>query len=730
MKSLLIFLLFCATIVTAQKLRGVVYEAIDGNNLPLPGVNIFWAETSIGTATDSEGKFEIIKTSADSARLVISYVSYKPDTLWIKKSEESVEITLQQNKELNEIIVAARMKGTLIKELDAIFKQELTIHELKKAACCNLSESFETNASVDVSYGDAVTGAKQIKLLGLAGKYSQLMTENIPNLRGLASAFGIYYIPGPWMESIQISKGTASVINGFESTTGQVNVEFKKHASSPKFYADVFSSDNLKNDVNAISSVRINEGLTSTLFLHGEYFGKNIDHNHDSFLDHPNVRQLNILNKWNFEDFENWHIAASINYLIEERYGGQIGFGNANSSQVYRNIIETNRFQFWSKVGYMFSNEQNTSIGFINMITTHKQNSVFGVRNYDADEVSYYSNLIFESEIFNKAHKINTGLSFIYDKRSEHFSEIISDKNEIIPGAFFQYTFQPVANLTLIGGIRGDIHSEFGTFITPRFHVRYSPFANTSIRLTAGKGFHSASIIAENISLLSTSRQFIAAENIEMEEAFNYGINLTQYVYLFDREMTINTEYYRTEFENKVVVDIDQSSHEVHFYNLDGKSFSNNFQIEINYEMLPQLDVLGAIRFTDSKTTYHGKLLSDPLEKKFKGLVSVSYQTPLRLWQFDFTAQFNGPSRIPNFQDNHAIHLEAESPAYTNILAQITHYLKDWEIFVGVENLTNFTQHNPVISADDPFGSDYDASIIWGPVEGRKFYLGLRFSIK
>ena len=729
MKKILFFFLLFASMTYAQKLKGKVFENIDGNNSPLPGVNIYWEETTIGTTTDSDGNFEIIKTAADSANLIVAYVSYIPDTVTVKKEETFIEILLTENLELDEITVSVRRRSTVIDDLNPLNVQIMLNKEFKRAACCNLSESFETNASVDVSYSDAVTGAKQIKLLGLDGKYGQIMTENIPNFRGIASAFGIYYVPGPWMESIQISKGTASVINGFESTTGQINIEFKKNDNTNSFYADLFSTNNLKSDVNAISSLKINDQISTTLFLHGEYFGNTIDHNNDSFLDHPNVRQFNILNKWNYDDYENWHLAASLNYTVEERYGGQLGFGSNSNSDKYRNIIDTERFQFWSKVGYIFANDLNTSIGFINMITGHNQTSMFGNKNYDSEEFNYYSNLIFESELFNSKHKLNAGFSLVYDKIDERYINEEYDRDEIIPGTFLQYTYQPITGLTFIGGIRADNSSEFGTFFTPRFHARYTPFPNSTLRFSIGKGYRNANVLAENISLQSTSRKFIIANDLKMEEALNFGVNLTQYLYLFDKELLINAEFYRTDFSNKVVVDIDQNFREVNFYNLSGKSYANNFQIELSYELFRQFDVFAAARFSDSKTNFNGKLLSDPLSKRFKGLMSLSYLTNLRLWQFDLTAQFNGSSRIPTLSESAQIVMGDESPSHTLLMAQVTHFMKGWEVFMGIENITDYTQENVVISGDDPFGPDFDSSIIWGPIEGRKLYVGIRLTL-
>jgi outer membrane receptor for ferrienterochelin and colicins len=725
MKLLLLSFFLCASVLFSQKLNGIIYEQSEnGKNTPLPGVNIFWANTLIGTASDIDGKFSLIKTAEESPELIISHIIYKPDTVVVKKSDEYVELILTRTRELNDVLVTAKTTGITIKEFETIHTEELGRKELTKAACCNLSESFETNPSVDVSYSDAVSGVKQIKLLGLSGKYSQMMTENIPNMRGLASSLGLYFIPGAWMQSVQISKGTASVINGPEPMTGQINVEFKKPADE-KLYFDIYSNSVLKTDVNGVASFNINENLSTNVMIHGEYFGNNVDNNGDTFLDHPNVKQFNLFNRWKYNDYENWSAQLTLNLISDKRAGGQIGFNDdTDITNPYKTEIETERLQVWSKVGYIFDGTSNASIGFINMFTQHNQESQFGLRSYNAMQTSFYSNLIFETNIYNVDHKINAGASFNYDKFDEAFNNVNQISDETIPGLFLQYTYNPVYAFSIIGGIRSDFHNVYGTFITPRLHIRYSPQENTSLRFSIGKGYRTANAIAENISLLASSRQFIFQEELDQEEALNIGLNLTQYYTLFGREIRIGLEFYRTEFINKVVVDIDKNSREVNFYNLNGDAYSNTYQVELGYEIIPRLDFLGAIRFNDVKTNYSGELLSNPLNKELKGIITLSYLSRLRAWQYDLTTQFNGKSRIPNRVENNY------SPSYTILNAQVKRIFKDWEIFVGAENITDYTQEDPIINADDPFGPDFDATVIWAPVIGRMFYIGARYSLK
>ena len=659
-------------------------------------------------------------------QLVISYIGYQKDTITVTGNSEETKIVLSALRELDEVTVIEKSSGINVDAAAIDFTQIINKSELNKAACCNLSESFETNPSVDVSYKDAVTGAKQIQLLGLSGKYSQLMVENIPNLRGLATTFGLGYVPGPWMESIQISKGASSVVNGYESVTGQINIEYKKPEDGEKFYLNIFSSDKLKSDINANSSYQLSKNISTLLFVHGEYFNGSFDDNSDSFLDIPRVKQFNIFNRWKFIN-KNWDGQIGFSAIGEERRSGQINISNTTP---YKININTNRYQIYSKLGYIFDELEATSIGFINMLTSHNQESMFGFREYNGKQLSSYSNLIFETSALHKDHKINIGASFIYDDYTQNLDSLILNRIEKVPGIFFQHTFSILDNLNIISGVRADFHNIQGTFYTPRFHIRYSLDENTTIRASAGKGFRNSDVIAENISLLASSRNFLIEEKLKMEEAWNYGINITKYITIFGRDLSLNAEFYRTDFTNSIVADTDQDVTKVFVHNQKGESFSNSFQVEANYELITGLDVLAALRFNDVQITLNNKLQQKPLMSKYKGLLNLSYTPKLRLWQLDFTTQFNGEGRLPNTNNNPIEFRKGdEFPSYIIVNAQFTKYFKGLDIYIGAENLTNFTQTNPIIEASNPYGNYFDASMIWGPITGRKFYAGMKYII-
>ncbi len=633
---------------------------------------------------------------------------------------------------LKEVVITNKASGTFVSRLDPIYTQNITGAELHKAACCNLSESFETNASVDVSYSDAVTGAKQIQLLGLRGIYSQLMTENIPNLRGLATSFGLGYIPGSWMESIQISKGTSAVINGFEAISGQINVEYLKPDEADKLFLNAFANIHGKIEGNAISGIKINEKWSTGIFAHAETLTRKNDDNGDSFLDMPLTTQFNFFNRWKYLH-KNFSTQFGFKVLDEKRTGGQKDFSTdmvRDTSNPYGINIKTRRYEAFWKGGFVLKNREASSVAMIQNFTHHKQNSYFGLNDYNAEENSYYLNLLFQSYIGNTRHSFTTGFSFELNNFIQNLNDSAFNRFERVPGIYFQYTYKLDEKLSIIAGIRGDYHNIYGAFATPRFHLKYTITEHTILRASAGLGYRTANIIAENNSMLATSRNLFVLEDPKQEKAFNAGINITQYVDIMGRELRISAEAYHTSFMNQVILDLDRDPQAIYVYNLDGKSFSTAYQVEASYELFEGLDMVLAFRYNDVKMTTNDELQDKALLNRYKGLINLSYATNMNKWQFDFTTQFNGMSRIPSTGSNPLEYQRSTSaPAYTIINAQVTKYFKKWNIYLGGENLTNYRQKDPIIAADQPFGKYFDSSLVWGPISGVNIYLGLRFTL-
>ncbi|HNQ68307.1 MAG TPA: TonB-dependent receptor [Bacteroidales bacterium] len=715
-----------------SQVTGYVYEETEESKKPLFGVNIWWLGTNLGT-TSSEGGVFSIEKPPNSDTLIFSFVGYIADTFYVKGDNQKIEIILKNKLFLDEVTVGERSVGTHYSRMEIGSVQTITGDELCKAACCNLSESFETNASVDASYSDAVTGAKQIKLLGLAGKYVQMMTENIPNLYGLSQPYALGYIPGPWMESIQVSKGTSTVINGYDAVTGQINVEYKKPLKSDRLFFNQFFSSAGKSETNIDGAIKLNPNWSTMVFAHAQTDLLQIDHNKDNFLDFPMLNQYNFFNRWDYFN-KNWTVRFGVKYIDETRKSGQLGHiynSPLDAETPYGIYIGSKRVEAFYKTGYVFPEKPFQSVAIVSNLTYHNQDSYYGLTTFDAQQYSAYVNLFWQSAFRgNEDHKYNAGASVKYENLLQYLNDSSLSSLEIVPGAYFQYTGTLFEKLHLIAGIRADYHNEFGLLITPRLNAKFNLTGNLSWRVSAGKGYRKPNILAENSFLLASSREILIANDLKLEEAWNFGSNLTYYISIGKRDMAINAEYYRTEFQNQIIADFETFG-QVKFYNLDGRSFSNTYQLEVTYQIIKGLDVTAAYRFSDVRQTIGGVLIESPLTSRYKGLANLSYKTPLEKWQFDFTVQFNGKGRIPSTELlPEELQLAKEFPAYTILNSQVTKYFKKWEMYLGCENMLNFTQHHPIIAANDPFGNNFDSALIWGPVHGRKLYLGLRFSIK
>lgn len=591
---------------------------------------------------------------------------------------------------------------------------------------------------MDVSYSDAVTGAKQIRLLGLEGTYSQLQIENLPNLRGLATNFGLNYVPGPWMESIQVSKGAASVLNGYESISGQINVEYKKPDSSEKLFLNTFASASGRMEFNGNTNIRVHKDVLSTgVFVHASELSRRNDENGDGFLDEPLTRQVQVLNRWKYNNFNGFMAQAGINVLVEDRLGGQVDFDRGmtpGQMGLYGINIENNRIEGFLKGGYVAQNGR-TAFAFLSNFARHKTSSFYGLNEFDADETRFYGKFIITRDLDEFGfHTLNSGIGFIHDKFDETLYNVSMSRTENVPGVFAEYTMKPNERFTLMTGIRTDFHNLFGTFVTPRMHLRYQLSENYTFRMNAGKGYRTANVISENLNLMASARPVSWEDDFFQEKAWNFGVSFIQNYTLFERDLQINAEYFYTDFQTQLVVDRESSAEQIILSPLDGKSYAGSLQFDLRYQPVERLDMVLAYRVNDVKQTIAGDLIEKPLTSRYKGLVTFNYTTNLKKWMFDYTIQFNGGGRIPRYPGEEMYRTNFSDDFYefspfTIMNAQVTKYFRYWNIYVGSENLANFKQKNPIAGADNPYGPAFDATNVWGPVMGRRIYVGLRFNL-
>ncbi|WP_100615200.1 TonB-dependent receptor [Confluentibacter citreus] len=749
MKTILYTLLILPLFLSSQeKITGMIMEANDKKeHIGLAGANVYWLDTSVGTVTDIDGMFSL-EYKKEYTKLVISYVGFKTDTIIINEPK-MVHHWLQPTSNLDEITVTSRKQTTVKSYLQAANTFTVSSDELLKAACCNLSESFETNPSIDVNFADAVTGTKQIKMLGLTSPYILIATENIPSIRGASQAFGLSFIPGTWVESIQITKGAGSVVNGYESIAGQINAELVKPFSDDKLFINFYGATSERFELNTHINTQVDDKWHTGLYLHGSTLNQEHDVNNDGFLDMPKFNQINIMNRWQYTNAEKGFVSfINLKFLNDEKQTGQLDF-NPDTDRLTTNAwgseIDTKRYEVSAKMGYVNPEIPWQSVGVQTAFSSHIQESYFGLKQYNITHNSLYANAIYNSIISDSRNKIKTGVSYTYD----HYDEFLDAQNlasnykrtENSVGGFFEYNYDDLDKFNVTAGVRVDYHNLMGTFITPRVHARYTPWEKSALRASFGRGKRSANIFAENQNIFSTSRDINILNTsgniygLDPEIAWNYGMSFLQGFNLLGRKADVILDYYKTDFTNQVVVDF-ENPQEVNFYNLDGKSFANSFQVEFNYNVFEGVDLRTSYKFYDVQTQYNSGKLEKPLTPKHRLFANVGYETKQQdngeQWKFDATYNWVGEQRFSSTLANPALYqLPGRTPTVTTLNAQITKvFSKTFEVYLGGENITNVRQPNPILAANDPFGANFDTAFVYGPVFGSMYYAGLRFRIE
>ena len=740
---IIIFLVLPLFLFSQETLTGMIMDKNNPkDNLGVFGANVYWLNNSIGATTNEKGWFTI-PYKKSYKKLVVSYVGYKTDTLNISDLEPIHHFITLEN-ELEEVTLKSKKKATQRSFIQT--KNVFTVNsaELLKAACCNLAESFETNPSIDVNFSDALTGTRQIQMLGLKSPYLLITQENIPSIRGAGQVFGLTFTPGTWVESIQITKGAGSVINGYESISGQINAELVKPLTDNRIFLNAYGSLGGRYELNSHLNHKISDKWQTGIYIHGNYRNTKFDRNKDGFLDNPLISQVNVMNRWQYLDAEKgWVSFINVRFMDDSKQTGQNNFDplkDKGRSEVWGGEIDTKRFDSSLKLGYVFPQLPFQSFGFQFSYSNHDQDSYFGLKTYDINHQSVYSNLLFNSIIGDTRSKFTTGLNFTYDIYDEFVNSINFSRKEKSFGGFFEYAYDNSDNFSFTSGVRIDTHNLLGTYITPRLHIRYVPWEKGVLRASIGQGRKSANVFAENQQLFASTRQIDIQSSggkiygLDPEVAWNYGLSYLQGFNLFNRKGDITFDYYRTHFQNQVVVDW-ENPQRISFYNLDGESYANSFQTEVNYYVDDFTSLRLAYKFYDIETDYFSGKLSKPLTPNHRLFANISYETKkiddIKQWKFDLTYNFIGEQRLPDTSTNPVEYQLGEySNSYSLLNTQITKvFTEKFEMYFGVENLTDLKQKNPILASDDPFGDSFDSTIIYAPIFGRMLYSGLRFKI-
>ena len=735
-----LLLLFTFPMLAQEQVEGQLLFQENNETYPLEGVNIYWLNSSKGTVSDQDGKFTIAREISTN-QLVLKYLGFRIDTLTVDSDKKIIHFMKEATGEsLNEVELTQRRKAIQKYYFEAQNLIQVNSAELLKAACCNLSESFETNPSIDVNFSDALTGTKQIRMLGLSSPYLLITVENIPSVRGASQIYGLTYTPGTWIESIQITKGAGSVTNGFESIAGQINTELQKPFSDAPLFVNLFSSINGRQEANLHLNTKVSDKWSTGLYVHGNQRTLSTDRNKDGFLDLPLTKQVNLFNRWQYTNAtKGWVSFASFRFLDDQKQTGSIDFdqkADRGFTKEWGSQIDTKRFDASLKIGYVFPLLTYQSFGFQAAFNSHDQNAYYGLRQYDIKHNSFFGNLLFNSILGNTKNKFKTGINIAWDRYEEVVDGGLYQRTDQVVGAFFEYTYDSLEKWNIVAGIRIDRHNNLGTFLTPRFHARYTPWERSALRFSFGQGRKAANIFAEIQTLFATNRTIQVQSNegsiygLRPEKAWNYGLSFRQGYTLFNKQGDLTLDYYRTQFQDQVVVDWETARY-IRFYNLEGKSYANSFQLEVDYAPFKHSSFRFAYKNYQVKTDYLDGFKQKPLQPEHRFFANGEYNnvTPQgNGWRADLTYHFVGEQRLPN---NPRDGVNSNSNAYGLWNAQITRVFSPrFEVYLGSENLTNEKQLNPVINVDQPFGRDFDASLVYAPIFGSMVYAGLRFNLK
>lgn len=719
-------MLFTFGISHAQIIKGQVFDQ-DNRKEGLIGANVIWLGTSIGVATDVNGKFELNKKDSKVPALLISYIGYKTDTVNVANTD-NISIFLELNA-LEAVEITGSISSRSISNTFNV--EQISLNQLKTAACCNLSESFEQSPAVDVVYSDAVSGAKEIRMLGLDGYYSQILIENQPAVIGLNNIYGLQYIPGQWMRGIAVSKGIGSVVNGYNALTGQINVAYKSPEESDLFSINLFGTRHGYMELNTDFSYRLNDHVSTMLFAHGEAIQFKHDENKDGFHDHPLGWQANVLNKWDFHKDGKYEAQMGVGFIEDHKIAGSIAYNGKNTDEtsIYGVNIHNRRYDLFAKTGFIFR-KNNSSLGVQYRFFRHELEAQLGNKNYDGKQHFANVNVIYQTDLENPNHLLKLGTSFTSDNYKEHYLNKEFKRNEQIPGIFAEYTYKLKEKLVAIAGLRLDYNSVYGALVSPRLHLKYNPREDWVFRISAGKAYRSPNIFAENMGIYASSRALLITQNPALEAAWNYGINTTKSFQVNQKQWSLSLDYYRTDFQKQMVIDRENANF-IEIYELNGKSFANSYQAELNMEFIKNLKMKLAYKRDDVYTTYKNELKRKALVPINRGLANLGYETNNEKWVFNITAQWVGKSRIPDTSlKPETFQLAEYSKDFALLNAQVNFRPNTfWDIYIGGENLTNYRQPHALIDSENPFGNNFDAGLIYGPVDGVRLYAGFRYVI-
>lgn len=732
--------LFLAAASTAQTIEGRV---TNHKKEALAGASVVWAGTSVGTVAGSDGHFAIERPDTSYRLLVALFVGYSPDTIQVT-DQQFITFTLNEVTNLDEVTISGEKPGVIISNNHAIKTEQITQTELAKSSCCDLAGCFETQTTVQPQTTNVLTNAKELRILGLSGVYNQVLIDGFPMIQGLSYTYGISGIPGTLVDNIYVAKGANSVLQGYESISGQINVETIKPDEADRLLLNAYINSFAEKHVNAHYSFMKNKWSNLTAF-HMVQPAVVTDRDKDRFMDLPLLTRYMLFNKWYYGDENARGLSTKIGFrfLNEERTGGQTFYypeSHRGSTAIYGQQVQINHPELWTKTNYRFNNRRN--VVFYASAFHQQQRSYFGSTRYRANQTNAYGNLQYEWEYGE--HGLKTGLSFRYlDLREDiGFSDTflhrtydgIHHRTEYIPGVFAENTMHFFNDrFTWVAGLRSDRHNRFGNRLTPRTLIKVDVTSKTVLRANFGTGWRTVNLFSENINLLASSRNILIAEDLKPERAMNYGFSATHKFEAGKKDISgfLSADLYRTVFQNQIFPDYYSNPTLAIIQNFTDQSISNGIQVELFLKFMQVFEVKTGYNFLDVYRKVSGVKQTLPFNPRHRILATFSYKPLSDKFHLDANLHWYGQQHLPSTSGNpEALRRPSFSKPYTVVNAQFTYAFKRFEIYTGCENIFDFRQLQPILDWQNPFSPYFDTSSVWGPTRGREFYLGLRYKLK
>lgn len=710
-------------------------KVVDQTGTELAGVWISIPAQSLKYQTDENGVFEW-NNEQWPAHLDVELSSSETAHIDVNDAHSAHNIIVQRSLQLKEVAITEKSQQE-VSTLRTRNIETIGESEFKKAACCRLSESFDNSGAVSVSETDAVTGAKEMEILGLRGIYSLMTFNNIPDFTGLAYPFSLDMIPGTWLNEVAISKGISNAVNGSNGFSGQVNIATKDAFNDEPLFVNMYGNTLGRYEANLHLNKLLNRpGFGIGAYLHGSKNLNSIDQNKDGFLDVPLAQQLNGLLRFTVKQYKNIEGQMDLQFVDDQRTAGQL---EDLPGRLYSSNTQAKRFMWGGNIGYVGFDKEGRSVGFKYKYAQDNLTANFGRLNYEGKQNHLYLQGLYEDRFGEGDHIIMAGASMVLDNLDEKYFDTPRVRTERTPGVYVEYSYNPeISNanpafgkrIGIVASVRSDFNNLYGTQIAPALALKYNFTEDIVLRTNVGKGFRTPYFFTDNLSSFTNGRPIELLDEPMAEEAINYGGSFTLKQKIAARPFSVNIDLYQTIFQNQIIVDMESSPEKVQVYNLRGNSNTTSFLAAINYQLFNGLDAKVAYKW--NKNIYDQ--ISGPVEKmmqpRHRMLLALHYTTPNKKWELSSNTHWLSKQEylVRENTANGLRMIRTEADPYLVLNAQVTTKWKNFDIYVGGENLTNKTQADPIQGWQTPDSNTFDVTQVYAPIVGIRGYIGFRWS--